>query len=204
MRNDRDGRGRLRLAAVLVATSLLTLAGCAVGSGSGTYHPPSDPASLSPVAQDHTVSPSPARPTPSPSPTPVNHCLGNAASQLVLVDISVQHAWFCAGTQTVYSTAVTTGMDKPDTHTPLGHFRIQGKNTDTTLVPATGEQYPVKFWIPFDAPDYGFHDASWQHFPYGSPQYRTAGSHGCVHLPLPAITFLYHWARIGAAVDITG
>lgn len=205
MRNDRDGRSRLRLVAALAATSLLTLAGCAVGSGRGDYRPPSDPASLSPVAQDDTVSPqaAPASPTPTPRPTPINHCLGNTSAQLVLVDIGAQHAWFCAGTRAVYNTAVTTGMDKPDTQTPLGRFHIQSKNTDTTLVPSTGVPYPVKYWIPFQAPLYGFHDSSWQHFPYGSPQYRTAGSHGCVHMPLAAMRYLYRWAHIGAAVDIS-
>ena len=39
----------------------------------------------------------------------------------------------------------------------------------------TGEQYTVKYWIPFDAPLFGFHDSSWQKFPYGSPKYRTHG-----------------------------
>ena len=46
----------------------------------------------------------------------------------------------------------------------------------------------MKYWIPFDAPLFGFHDSSWQKMPYGSQKYRTKGSHGCIHMPLAAIT----------------
>jgi lipoprotein-anchoring transpeptidase ErfK/SrfK len=88
------------------------------------------------------------------------------------------------------------------TETPTGTYRIQAKDTDTTLTQLNGDTYPVKYWIAFDAPLYGFHDASWQHFPYGSPRYRTDGSHGCIHVPLPAIRFLYNWAQVGATVRI--
>ena len=66
----------------------------------------------------------------------------------------------------------------------------------------TGATYDVKYWIPFDAPLFGFHDSSWQDFPYGSAKYKTDGSHGCIHMPLKAIAFLYDWADIGADVDI--
>jgi lipoprotein-anchoring transpeptidase ErfK/SrfK len=137
-----------------------------------------------------------------PKPKPVNHCSANHARQLVLVSISAQHAWLCARGRTVYSTAVTTGRDGRDTRTPTGHFTVQGRNRDTVLLPNNGRSYEVRYWIPFDAPDYGFHDASWQRFPFGSAKYRTAGSQGCVHLPLKTIKFLYRWVHIGASVDI--
>ena len=140
-------------------------------------------------------------PTVHPAP-PVDHCASNTAPQKVLVSIAAQHAWVCARSRTIYDTDVTTGMASPDTATPVGDFRVQAKATDTTLAPATGGSYPVKYWIAFDAPAYGFHDARWQRFPYGSPQYRTSGSHGCVHLPLAAMRVLYDWVRIGAAVTI--
>jgi lipoprotein-anchoring transpeptidase ErfK/SrfK len=140
--------------------------------------------------------------TAAPQPKPVNHCAHNKRAQLVLVSITDQHAWLCAHRRTVYSTAVTTGRAGRDTATPAGHYRIQGLNRDAVLLPNDGQRYHVRYWIPFDAPDYGFHDASWQHFPYGSGKYKIAGSHGCVHLPLKAIKFLYRWADIGAAVTI--
>jgi lipoprotein-anchoring transpeptidase ErfK/SrfK len=132
----------------------------------------------------------------------VNHCAHNHRRQLVLVSITEQHAWFCARSRTVYSTAVTTGRSGKDTRTPTGHFTVQGRDRDTVLLPDDGRRYHVRYWIPFDAPTYGFHDASWQTFPFGSAKYRTGGSQGCVHLPLRTITFLYHWVHIGASVTI--
>lgn len=93
-------------------------------------------------------------------------------------------------------------MVGPYTHTPTGRYRVQGLNRNSTLTLNTGATYQVKFWIPFSAPLFGFHDAPWQRFPYGSPRYRTQGSHGCIHMPLAAIRFLYNWADIGTPVRI--
>ncbi|MDT4899919.1 MAG: hypothetical protein QOJ78_849, partial [Pseudonocardiales bacterium] len=102
----------------------------------------------------------------------------------------------------VYSAAITSGIVGQDTSTPTGDYTIQGRNRDTVLTINTGAQYNVKYWIPFDAPLFGFHDSSWQDFPYGSAKYKTQGSHGCVHMPVRAIAFLYKWADIGAKVTI--
>jgi lipoprotein-anchoring transpeptidase ErfK/SrfK len=57
----------------------------------------------------------------------------------------------------------------------------------------------VHYWIPFNG-DFGFHDATWQTMPFGSPDYRTQGSHGCVHLPMPTVQWLYNWAQAGSTV----
>jgi hypothetical protein len=57
--------------------------------------------------------------------------------------------------------------------------------------------------VPFSGTEYGFHDASWQRFPLGSSAYRRQGSHGCVHLSLSAMRFLYTWGATGTAVHIT-
>jgi lipoprotein-anchoring transpeptidase ErfK/SrfK len=120
----------------------------------------------------------------------------------VFVSLRRQHMWMCAGHRVAADTAITSGMVGAYTHTPTGRYQIQGLNRNSTLTLNTGATYAVKFWIPFDAPLFGFHDSSWQHFPYGSPRYRTAGSHGCVHMPLRAIRFLYDWADVGTPVRI--
>jgi lipoprotein-anchoring transpeptidase ErfK/SrfK len=180
-------------------------AGCGVGhvarssldQPAAAEQPHSSPAATPPASQRKPQQ-TPAR-TPAP---PVNHCAGNRSGQLVLVSIARQHAWLCRGTRTVYNTAVTTGMATADTRTPTGSYRIEGRNKNSVLTLSNGDQYSVNYWIPFDAPMFGFHDSSWQKFPYGSAKYKTDGSHGCVHLPLPAMKFLYDWVRIGAKVDI--
>jgi hypothetical protein len=209
----RTTRKWLATAAVLAAA---LVAGCiggrlvrnAVAAPGGAANPVAAPGgAANPVAAPGAgpagvrapLSPEPARTSARP---PVNHCAGNAAAQLVLVSISAQHAWLCERSAAVYETAVTTGMARPGDGTPTGHFRIQARNRNSVLN-LNGRSYPVRYWIPFDAPMYGFHDASWQTIAYGSPQYRTGGSHGCVHLPLKALAFLYGWVRVGAAVTIT-
>ncbi len=108
----------------------------------------------------------------------------------------------CARHRVAYTTPITSGIVGEYTSTPTGTFEIQGLDRDTSLTLIDGSTYPVKYWIPFQAPLFGFHDSSWQHFPYGSPKYRTRGSHGCVHMPLAAIRFLYQWAEIGTTVRI--
>jgi lipoprotein-anchoring transpeptidase ErfK/SrfK len=132
-------------------------------------------------------------------PTP---CATNNRRQFVYVSIAQQRMWLCAKRQVALTTAVTTGISGSDTSTPTGTFHIQGRNRNSVLTLNTGKQYDVKYWIPFSAPLFGFHDSSWQDFPYGSPQYKTEGSHGCVHMPLQAIAFFYTWVHIGATVQI--
>lgn len=197
---------------VLALLGACLLAGCAAGTQpQGRVVPVSaSPSVESLVRSAVSAAPAPApaavrRVSPAralPKPKPRNYCAGNTERQLVLVSIARQHVWMCSHASAVYSSGVTTGMLGADTSTPTGHFTIQGKDTNTTLTLNTGAEYAVQYWIPFSAPLYGFHDSSWQRFPYGSPKYRTDGSHGCVHMPLQTMRYLYGWADIGAAVDI--
>ena len=132
-----------------------------------------------------------------------NRCGHNSAAQKVIVSVRRQHLWMCAGHRLVRQSAVTTGMVGEYTNTPTGNFVIQSRVRDTTLTLNTGATYAVNYWIPFEGPLFGFHDASWQTFPFGSEKYRTEGSHGCVHMPLRAIAFLYRWSARPTAVHIS-
>ena len=125
-------------------------------------------------------------------------CLTNRYARLVLVSISQQHAWMCHGRRQVNSSPVTTGNLHGGDATPTGSWTVQGKQTDRYL---TGPGYRdfVHYWIPFDG-DIGFHDATWQRMPFGSPGYATKGSHGCVHLPMVAVSWLYGWVSTGSTV----
>ena len=134
------------------------------------------------------------------SATAVNStpCSTNTSARRVIVSIKSQHAWMCAKSSVVFSTAVTTGaVDKGDA-TPTGTFRIQGNQKGATL---TGANYAVhvQYWIQFNG-DIGFHDAPWQTMTFGTAAYRTQGSLGCVHMPLKSITWLHKWVQIGKTV----
>jgi L,D-transpeptidase catalytic domain len=154
-------------------------------------------------------------PAPSGTPTPTapappvqminlksdsSPCQTNTASQFVLVSISAQQAWMCQGTEQVNSTPVTTGNVSAHDSTPLGSWRVQARETNQYL---TGPGYSdfVRYWVPFNG-SFGFHDASWQTFPFGSPLYQTDGSHGCVHFPTPMMSWFFSWISVGAHVTI--
>ncbi|HEY3735981.1 MAG TPA: L,D-transpeptidase [Jatrophihabitans sp.] len=154
------------------------------------------------VTSSAPVAPASASATSTAPPVPANFCADNTEPRRVIVSLKAQHAWYCAAGKTVFDTAVTTGMATDATRTPKGHFTIQTKLRDTVLNPDTGEAYPVKYWIAFKGSEYGFHDASWQKVGFGSKGYQSGGSHGCVHLPLKAVKYLYSWAKVGTAVTI--
>jgi hypothetical protein len=198
----------MRRALAVLAASGCVLAGCAtIGSRpSGSRPAPAavrgSAAAVRPSAPAPVVVSMPPAPTPAPA-APAARCAGNSRPQLVQVSVAHQHMWMCAGTSLAHQTPVTTGIATEDYHTPAGHYVIQAKQMHQTLTLLTGDRYVVQYWIPFDAPLFGFHDAAWQTFPYGSPRYRTDGSHGCVHLPLAAVAWLYHWVHVGTPVLIS-
>ena len=204
MRPVRPGRRRgpaAFLPAGAVAAAVL-LAGCGARPGPGPSAPASRPAaSPTPVATTQRRVPTHAQAVSSTAATG-NACRRNRARRAVIVDISRQRLWMCAQHRLVRESPVTTGMRGRTTRTPTGHYAIQWPQRNTTLTLRSGQTYHVRYWIPFDAPLFGFHDSSWQHFPYGSARYARHGSHGCVHLPLRAIRFLYHWAPVGTPVRI--
>lgn len=125
----------------------------------------------------------------------------------IFVNIASQTLWACKGKVLFVETAVTTGaweLKNVRDATPTGTWRIYAKVRNTVLAghDANGSwRDHVKYWMPFFE-GYGFHDASWQTFPYGSSLYKTKGSHGCVHVPLTVMAELFNWAPIGTPVTI--
>ncbi len=125
----------------------------------------------------------------------------------IIVSISLQHLWACAGTSLFLDTAVTTGASAlTNVHdaTPTGTMHVNGKVRNTVLAgrDVNGSWNDVvTYWMPFSGGD-GFHDASWQTFPLGSPLYTTQGSHGCVHVALASLATLFDWTSVGTPVTI--
>ena len=127
----------------------------------------------------------------------------NTNARVWVVRISRQWARACYRHQQLRATFVTTGASALGYGTPTGTWHVNGfKRRNITLYPAAGGAYPVKYWLPYDGNVYGMHDASWQRFAYGSARYRTEGSHGCTHVPLAMMRWLYRWAAVGTRVVI--
>ncbi|HLI00146.1 MAG TPA: L,D-transpeptidase [Acidimicrobiales bacterium] len=158
-----------------------------------------------------------ADPAPVPAPASLTHSKGLSASALarqeavaacaqvkvrqeIVVDIGLQHLWTCDRTRVVLSTPVTTGATARGDATPTGTWKIEAKERDRFLSGPGYNDY-VHYWMPFYG-NYGLHDAPWQTMRYGSPQYPTRGSHGCVHVDTPVMAKVYQWAQIGTTVHI--
>ena len=131
-----------------------------------------------------------------------NGCGANPGGKRIYVSISEQLARACVAHEQMLLTSVTTGASTYGYGTPTGSWTVDAKVRDTTLYPAAGGAYPVQYWMPYVGNTYGFHDASWQTMPYGSALYRTEGSHGCVHVPLTAMAWLFNWAAVGTGVTV--
>jgi hypothetical protein len=130
--------------------------------------------------------------------TDADACATNQHAQLALVSISEQHAWMCDKHRQVFSTAVTTGSHVHHDQTPTGTWVVQSRQRDRYLV-GPGYRDWVNYWVPFNG-DFGFHDATWQKMAFGSPDYTTRGSHGCVHLPMPSMKWFFQWATVNKTV----
>jgi L,D-transpeptidase-like protein len=130
-----------------------------------------------------------------------NGCGTNTAAKRIIVSIGRQLARMCAHRQQILTSPVTTGASAHGNGTPQGSWRVQAKQRNRYLYPAGGGAYYVHYWMPYNG-DYGFHDSSWQHFPYGSSAYRTQGSHGCVHMPASIMAWVFGWSPVGTSVTI--
>lgn len=194
----------------LLVGALLLLGGV-IGLALTTHHASGHEGGFLPSQQEvHKVAA--LKDTTPPAASPVSSaaaqsCADNDSGKLLLVSISKQHIWACDGTTEVKDSAVTTGasgLTNVDDATPTGTWHIYSKQTNTTLKGCDVNgcwNDPVAYWMPFDD-EVGFHDAIWQTFPFGSSLYTTQGSHGCVHLPLDFISWLYTWAPIGTTVTV--
>lgn len=144
------------------------------------------------------------------APAADNHCADNTLSQKIIVSISSQHMWACAGNKSVYDNPVITGKVANNDSTPLGDYKIFGHMTDQTLKGCDASgcwNDPVSYWLPYQQADggtVGFHDATWRSdSEFGNtPPASNKGSHGCVEMPLTAAKWLYGWSSVGTSVTI--
>lgn len=126
----------------------------------------------------------------------------------VEVDLSAQHMWYIVDGSVALETDVVTGLaSDPNRVTPPGVYSILEMMRNKTLVgetnPATGKpiyETPVSYWMRVTWTGIGFHDASWQSS-FGGTRYQTsAGSHGCINMPVDKAGSLYSMLSVGTPV----
>jgi len=198
-----------RAGAVLIAMAFTLTAACGrvtpplTGGGS----PAPGASSPTPAVASPTPTPSPqasptplATPSPKPTPTPA------AGKHRVVISLARQHLWAYAGDVLVLDTIVATG--RPELPTVTGTFRIMVKYAPYEFIspwPPGSPYWYAPAWssyaMEFESSGYFIHDAPWRSV-WGPGANVTAGSHGCVNVPLAPMTRLYSWARVGDAVVI--
>ena len=205
--------GTVTLAIALVGCSSLVLNAASTtmfpaptATSTHTAAAPAPAPVAKPVAAPAQPPAAPAQPPAAPAQNLT--CAGTPAGvKHIYVSLGAQHLWACTGDVLLTDSAVTTGASAiTNVHysTPMVTSHITGKSRNTVLAgrDVNGPwNDPVKFWMPFSG-GVGFHDSSWQTFPYGSDLYKTQGSHGCVHVPVAVIAMLFDWAQVGTLVTI--
>lgn len=194
------GFGGSRHGSAIVLRSHVVHAGHKVDQGVGEGAVNGARAGHGPTATAAQASPA-ASPAISATPSPyASKCAGVSAAREVVISIRLQRMFACDRGKLVLTVVVTTGNLSKDEGTPTGTWRVYAKETNRWLS-GPGYSFKVHFWMPFYG-GYGFHDSPWQTKAYGGKTYETDGSHGCVHVPLVAMTWLYAWAPVGTIVHI--
>ena len=141
--------------------------------------------------------------------TAASHAAQDWGSTYLEVDLSAQHMWYIVDGAVALETDVVTGIPTPDRITPAGVYSILEMKRNKTLVgtinPSTGEpiyETPVRYWMRVTWTGIGFHDADWQSS-FGGTRYQTsAGSHGCINMPVSKAGELYGMLSMGTPVII--
>jgi lipoprotein-anchoring transpeptidase ErfK/SrfK len=137
-----------------------------------------------------------------------NALVAGLPAKTIVISYSGQHLWAYEGGQLVQETPVTTG--RPALPTDLGAMKVLRKDSPWKMhspwPKGSPYYYPdtmVQMVVWFTNTGEGLHDASWQQCCWGpGSQYTDFASHGCIHLPNGAESFIYRWAQIGVPVVV--
>jgi lipoprotein-anchoring transpeptidase ErfK/SrfK len=124
-------------------------------------------------------------------------------------NLSTQSAVFYDDGCLAGSSLITSG--RAGLRTPTGTYRIYRKVSPITLIspwPKSSPWYysPEKadYAMEFRGGGFFIHDAPWEPTSVFGPGSENSvdASHGCVHIPMPTMQWLYAWTPIGATVII--
>jgi lipoprotein-anchoring transpeptidase ErfK/SrfK len=125
--------------------------------------------------------------------------------KVIVISLARQSLTAYQDGQPVMSTLVTTG--RPALPTPPGNYTVLRKNHPWKMTsdfpPSSPYYYPptwVQWTLWFRNDGYAIHDAPWRGS-YG-PGTESAGSHGCVNVPMPIMETLFNWADVGTRVIV--
>ena len=130
------------------------------------------------------------------------HGEDDIGSSYAEVDLDEQKVYLYIDGECIVETDCVSGKAiNSDRFTPDGTFRLLYRKSPAVLRGADYES-PVTYWMPFNR-GIGFHDATWRSR-FGGEIYLTAGSHGCINLPLAAAKELYANVYSGLPVVVFG
>lgn len=130
------------------------------------------------------------------------HGEDDIGSSYAEVDLDEQKVYLYIDGECIVETDCVSGKAiSSDRFTPDGTFRLLYRKSPAVLRGADYES-PVTYWMPFNR-GIGFHDATWRSR-FGGEIYLTAGSHGCINLPLAAAKELYANVYSGLPVVVFG
>ena len=121
-----------------------------------------------------------------------------AGERWIHVNLSTQTLVAFEGDTPVFETLVSSGL--PQWPTVTGLYRTYMKYESQTM---NGYLLGYDYYLP-DVPyvmyfyeDYAIHGTYW-HNSFGTPM-----SHGCVNVSTPDAGWLFNWAPVGTAVEVT-
>lgn len=125
----------------------------------------------------------------------------------IVVDKSCQQLYYYDNGKQIYTTEVTTGKDSTPSDTGL--FKVWRKDEDTYLTDGKTYNSHVDFCLYYNAGE-AVHDADWRYMFYvqnqperkkfGSEQYHTYGSHGCINTPHEIVEKIFPEVEVGDKV----
>jgi lipoprotein-anchoring transpeptidase ErfK/SrfK len=147
--------------------------------------------------------------------TPAPPSVPTQRGQVIVVSLREQWLWAFQDGQVVFATPVATGRER--LRTPTGVYQVLGKSANVMFhspwPPSSPYYYSpehIDYALLFRAGGFYIHDAPWREvFGPGSESLHftptgglETGSHGCVNVTTRAADWLYHWALVGATVEI--